>query len=68
MLTGHVAGVGLGLYVVRKLLELLHGRIEVASELGVGSTFRILLPCDVRTSRRSRLAGDALVAPFPSTT
>lgn len=37
-------GVGLGLYVVRGLIEQLGGRISVESELGSGSTFTICLP------------------------
>jgi signal transduction histidine kinase len=37
-------GAGLGLGVVRRHVEALGGRIEVASELGRGSTFRIFLP------------------------
>ena len=42
--TGHVPGVGLGLYMVHKLLDLLQGSITVDSALGLGSTFRVLLP------------------------
>ncbi len=42
--TGHVPGVGLGLYIVHKLLDLLHGSISVDSAVGVGTTFRVVLP------------------------
>lgn len=37
-------GTGLGLAIVRRVVETHHGRIEVASSLGVGTTFRISLP------------------------
>lgn len=36
-------GMGLGLYMVKNMLEGFGGRIEVASEPGKGSTFRIVL-------------------------
>jgi signal transduction histidine kinase len=41
---GAQGGVGLGLSIARRLLELLHGQIEIESEVGKGSTFRITLP------------------------
>jgi len=37
-------GTGLGLAIVKKLIDLHDGAIEVESELGVGTCFRILLP------------------------
>jgi two-component system phosphate regulon sensor histidine kinase PhoR len=44
-------GAGLGLYIVRRLLDLLGGSIRLASELGVGSTFSLRLPIDARQLR-----------------
>jgi len=38
------AGTGLGLPIVRRAVEAHHGRIEVASEPGRGTSFEILLP------------------------
>lgn len=40
-------GNGIGLSLVRKLVELHHGTIELASEEGKGSTFTVLLPQDL---------------------
>ncbi len=41
---GRVAGTGIGLSVSKQLVELMHGSIEVRSEPGCGSTFRVRLP------------------------
>ncbi len=37
-------GVGLGLYIVRRFVELLHGEIAVESRPGKGTTFHLTLP------------------------
>ena len=39
-----IAGVGLGLFVCRRIVEAHHGRLEVASTPGDGSTFTVQLP------------------------
>jgi signal transduction histidine kinase len=39
------AGLGLGLYITRMLIEAHGGRIWATSEQGVGSTFTAALPC-----------------------
>jgi PAS domain S-box-containing protein len=43
-MTRRHGGVGLGLYIVRQLLELLGGAVSIDSEVGKGSTFRIWIP------------------------
>ena len=40
----HIQGTGLGLHIINKYLELIHGRMEIKSELNRGSCFTIYLP------------------------
>ncbi len=48
-------GVGLGLHIVRRFIEVLDGRVEVASEVGQGTCFTITLP---RVARSGAPAGE----------
>jgi PAS domain S-box-containing protein len=51
-------GAGLGLYLVRRITDMLQGSITVDSETGVGSTFRVWFP-----SRIDPAGGQARPAP-----
>lgn len=42
--TGQFRGTGLGLHIVKRLLETLSGKVSVASEVGRGSSFCIWIP------------------------
>jgi CheY-like chemotaxis protein/anti-sigma regulatory factor (Ser/Thr protein kinase) len=53
-LSRNYAGVGLGLALVRGLVSLMGGGIQVESELGVGSTFTLIIPLK-RTAEARRL-------------
>jgi signal transduction histidine kinase len=43
-ISGRTVGTGLGLAIVSEIINLHHGRVEVASTIGEGSTFSIMLP------------------------
>ena len=51
--TGDYNGVGLGLNIVKKYLELMHGSIQVESEPGEGSTFIFTIPYSIRPPSES---------------
>jgi PAS domain S-box-containing protein len=54
-------GTGLGLPISRRLAEMLNGTLEIDSELGTGSTFRLTIPTSAENppSRPPRAADDA---------
>ncbi|MDJ1171963.1 ATP-binding protein [Roseofilum sp. BLCC_M154] len=41
---GKIKGTGIGLYIVKQAVECHQGTIEVSSQVGVGTTFRVRLP------------------------
>jgi signal transduction histidine kinase len=63
------AGTGLGLAIVRGIIEAHGGSVHVSSEVGVGTTFTILLPQRAPTPRRLAAAGATAAVPaLPSST
>ncbi|MGE5452009.1 MAG: ATP-binding protein [Acidobacteriota bacterium] len=40
----HIEGTGIGLVIVKRLVDLMQGRLEVSSSVGMGSSFRVWLP------------------------
>ena len=48
-----IAGTGIGLFIVKMIVERHGGRVDVASELGEGSTFGVVLPSfEARVSQK----------------
>ena len=47
-------GTGMGMPIVKSLIDMMGGTIEISSELGVGSTFNVQIPLDIDKNPQAR--------------
>ncbi len=59
--TRSYGGAGVGLYIVKKFVELLNGKIEVESVLDKGSTFTVIIPIHASAEILPATDGDSRV-------
>lgn len=47
-------GTGMGMPIVKSLIDMMGGTIEISSEVGMGSTFNVQIPLDIDKNPRAR--------------
>ena len=51
-------GTGMGMPIVKSLIDMMDGTIEISSEVGVGSTFNVQIPLDIDKNPQARERAD----------
>ena len=58
--TKEFSGTGLGLAIVKKYVEILNGKISINTEEGIGTTFIVKLPFEIKSTKQASVTSQSI--------